>query len=269
MRIHQASDIHLEFNSWVRFTNPCNADILMLNGDICVASYLLKSAASPKYATAQNFLDFFETASKNYKYVVYILGNHEHYHGVHVDSAVILRNALNHLDNVFILDNSYVDIDKFRIIGGTLWTDCDQSNPIVLDYLKGYLNDFRIIDYTNNPWSRFRPIDSVYEHIKTRDYYVSQAQDHDNIIIMSHHAPSSKSIHSSYSDPMYYYANRGYFSDLDQLILDNPQIKLWTHGHMHNNFDYMIGTTRVVCNPMGYGRENEKGFLRENIIELT
>jgi hypothetical protein len=34
--------------------------------------------------------------------------------------------------------------------------------------------------------------------------------------------------------------------------MDHPEIVLWTHGHMHDPFDYMIGSTRVVCNPRGY-----------------
>ena len=34
--------------------------------------------------------------------------------------------------------------------------------------------------------------------------------------------------------------------------MDRPQIKLWTHGHTHHEFDYMVGSTRVVCNPRGY-----------------
>ena len=46
--------------------------------------------------------------------------------------------------------------------------------------------------------------------------------------------------------------NGGYASDLSDLILDNPQIKFWTHGHIHTQFDYMIGTTRILCNPRGY-----------------
>jgi Icc-related predicted phosphoesterase len=268
MRIHQASDIHLEFNNKVRFTNPCGADILMLNGDICVADYFTKSSASPRYSLAQGFLDFFETASKHYAYVVYILGNHEHYHGCFEETLNILNSALDHLYNVYILDNTYVDLEGYRIIGGTLWTDCGRTNPAVLEYLKGYLNDFRIIDYTKKPWSRFRPIDSVIEHKRTLNTFSYLSEGHDNVIIMSHHAPSEKSIHSSYRDPMYSYSNRGYFSDLDQFILDRPQIKLWTHGHMHNNFDYTIGETRVVCNPMGYGSENQQGFLKENIIDV-
>jgi hypothetical protein len=27
---------------------------------------------------------------------------------------------------------------------------------------------------------------------------------------------------------------------------------LWTHGHTHDRFDYMIGGCRIVCNPRGY-----------------
>jgi hypothetical protein len=46
--------------------------------------------------------------------------------------------------------------------------------------------------------------------------------------------------------------NGGYCSNLEEFILDHPQIRLWTHGHMHDPSDYMIGETRVVCNPRGY-----------------
>jgi hypothetical protein len=52
--------------------------------------------------------------------------------------------------------------------------------------------------------------------------------------------------------------NGGYRSELSEFILDHPQIKLWTHGHMHDPFDYMIGTTRVVCNPRGYAGHDEQ-----------
>lgn len=268
MRIHQMSDLHLEFNHKFRATNPCGADILMLNGDICVANYLTRSKESPKAFLGEIILDFFAKAADAYSYVVYIPGNHEHYHGVYINTVDILKNALSHLPNVFILQNDHVRIGKYKIIGSTLWTDCDKSNPLVLNYLQGYLNDFKIVDYSKKPWKRFWPIDSVVEHNKAVKYISQESENEDNVLVMTHHAPSEQSIHVSYRDPMYSYGNRGYFSDLDQFILDHPQIKLWTHGHMHNNFDYMIGSTRVVCNPMGYGTENIHGFNRENIIEL-
>ena len=52
--------------------------------------------------------------------------------------------------------------------------------------------------------------------------------------------------------------NGGYSSDLESFIIDRPQIKLWTHGHTHDDFDYTIGSTRVVCNPRGYDSYEEQ-----------
>ena len=267
MRIHQMSDLHLEFNHKFRATNPYDADVLMLNGDICVADYLTRSKESTKYYLGEIIRDFFKQASDNYSHIVYTLGNHEHYHGTFLETPDILREHISY-SNVSILDNSSVIINGYKIIGGTLWTDCDSGNPLVLNYLQSYLNDFKIVNYSKNPWKRFWPVDSAVAHKKLLRYIEGESKTHDKAIVMSHHAPSVHSIHESYQDPMYYYSNRGYYSDLDQFILDRPQIKLWTHGHVHNNFDYMIGNTRVVCNPHGYHTENIQGFNVGNIIEL-
>jgi hypothetical protein len=63
--------------------------------------------------------------------------------------------------------------------------------------------------------------------------------------------------------------NGGYSSDLSQFILDNPQIKLWTHGHTHETFDYVIGETRIFCNPRGYiGYENRADEFKLKTVEL-
>ena len=52
--------------------------------------------------------------------------------------------------------------------------------------------------------------------------------------------------------------NGGYSSELDDFILDHPQIKLWTHGHTHEDFDYQIGSCRILCNPRGYVNYEER-----------
>ena len=46
--------------------------------------------------------------------------------------------------------------------------------------------------------------------------------------------------------------NGGYSSNLEEFILDRPQIISWHHGHTHDPFNYMIGSTRILCNPRGY-----------------
>jgi hypothetical protein len=47
-------------------------------------------------------------------------------------------------------------------------------------------------------------------------------------------------------------ANGSYASDLDDLILDHPNIKYFSHGHTHSSFRYKIGECEVICNPRGY-----------------
>ena len=69
-------------------------------------------------------------------------------------------------------------------------------------------------------------------------------------VVVGHHSPSQKSTHEQYINDTI--MNGGYSSNMDEFIQDHPQIKLWTHGHTHHNFDYVIGETRVVCNPRGY-----------------
>ena len=52
--------------------------------------------------------------------------------------------------------------------------------------------------------------------------------------------------------------NGGYCSDLSETILDNENIKYWVHGHVHDDFDYTIGETRVACNPRGYAKYEQR-----------
>jgi hypothetical protein len=73
---------------------------------------------------------------------------------------------------------------------------------------------------------------------------------------VGHHAPSKGSEHLKYKHDTL--MNGAYNSVLDDFIMERPQIKLWTHGHTHEDFDYMIGSTRVVCNPRGYINHEER-----------
>jgi hypothetical protein len=70
------------------------------------------------------------------------------------------------------------------------------------------------------------------------------------MVVVGHHAPSKGSEHPRYKHDQL--MNGAYNSRLEDFILARPGIKLWTHGHTHEDFDYMIGSTRVVCNPRGY-----------------
>ena len=101
---------------------------------------------------------------------------------------------------------------------------------------------------------KFTPEDAVEDHRKMLEYIdvvTSMLGKNDNkYVVVGHHAPSKSSTKPRYQDDTL--MNGGYSSDLSDFILDRPCIKLWTHGHTHDVFDYMVGSTRVVCNPRGY-----------------
>ena len=46
--------------------------------------------------------------------------------------------------------------------------------------------------------------------------------------------------------------NPAFASDLSELV-ESSGAALWVHGHTHDSCDYVAGSTRVVCNPKGYG----------------
>jgi len=282
MKIALASDVHLEFGH-LELNNVDNADVLVLSGDICVASKF-----------GPNYDRFFQDASRLFKNVVYIMGNHEHYDGDFAKSESILRAALERYSNVHFLEKEIVKIDDVTFIGGTLWTDMNKEDPLTMYHVQRRMNDFRIVRnsnrmvtrtvpiYEENPLytedgknggrynkneagfyievgqkkkqepSTFCPEDAVPEHKAMVDYIrtVIEGKFDEKFVVVGHHAPSKQSTHPRYQHDTL--MNGAYSSSLDEFILDHPQIKLWTHGHTHEDFDYMIGTTRVFCNPRGY-----------------
>ena len=66
-------------------------------------------------------------------------------------------------------------------------------------------------------------------------------------VVITHHAPSPRSIHPRFAgSPL----NGCFVSDASRLL--DGRATLWIHGHTHDSFDYVTGDTRVVCNPRGY-----------------
>jgi len=305
MKIAIASDVHLEFGDLI-LKNEENADVLILSGDICVAADFRKSDPYGIIGKgkSERYIDFFSRCAFEFPKVLYVAGNHEHYHGDYAETFTILRNFLGHIPNLHILDKENVTIDGVTFIGGTLWTDMNAQDPVTLAHIRGVMNDFRIIQNSTEMVSyktmvnaydadgnvkldengqpiqqaefhkrpaRFTPEDTVQDHKKMLQYIQVTTdmlgKNTNKYVVVGHHAPSKASTHPRYKEEVL--MNGAYSSRLDQFILDNPQIKLWTHGHTHEEFDYMIGSTRVVCNPRGYiNYENRADDFKLKYVEI-
>jgi hypothetical protein len=164
-----------------------------------------------------------------------------------------------------------VDGKPYRVVAATLWTDFALFGPSrrqeVMDTALRESNDFhniRLLDTFYQEKRRFEPADALRLHMEARSFLEGELGSHfDGItIVMTHHAPSLKSVPSELAaDPL----TAAYASDLEELI-KRTQPDLWVHGHIHMSSDYRIGTTRVVCNPRGY---HAFGLNPEFDIELV
>jgi len=115
----------------------------------------------------------------------------------------------------------------------------------------------------------FSPEDAVVEYKKMVQFIqtIIEGKNDEKFVVVGHHAPSRLSTHPRYKRDVL--MNGAYSSSLDEYILDHPQIKLWTHGHTHEDFDYMIGSTRIVCNPRGYdGYEKRADNFELKFMEI-
>lgn len=249
MKLALASDLHLEFGD-IDFGNPDAAEVLILSGDILVASDF---DHPDRQHLAQRYHAFMQRCSQRFAHVIYVLGNHEHYNGDFATTAHRLRSQFASLTNLHLLDRSTVTIDDITFIGGTLWTDMNNHDPMTIFHMKRMVNDFRFVTNSGvSAQAKFLPEDAVEEHdalIKFIETTVAN-HPHSKFVVVGHHAPSQQSIMPKYAHD--HLTNGGFVSNLNNFILEHPSIKLWTHGHTHDGFDYTIGATRVVCNPRGY-----------------
>jgi len=271
MKISIASDIHLEFGD-LDIQNTDGADVLILSGDICVAADLdmrdrRQTEMGFARARSERFHDFFERCATNFPHVIYIMGNHEYYHSDFATALDDVRRNLAHLSNLYILEREIKVIDDVTFIGGTLWTDMNNRDELTLYHMRTMMNDFRVIQNSAVPVhfrtsegefktrvGKFSPEDAVSEHVKMKEYIQvvtdMLGKNPNKYVVVGHHSPSRRSTHEMYAHDTV--MNGGYSSDMDEFIEQRPEIKLWTHGHTHHPFDYMVGETRVVCNPRGY-----------------
>jgi len=266
MKIALASDIHLEFGD-LDFDNDSGADVLILGGDICVAADIAQrdpyNTMGEEYRS-NRFHAFFQRCCDRFPHVIFIVGNHEHYNGDFQKTIPHFRDVLGYLKNLHILEKETFVLDDVTFIGGTLWTDMNNRSIRTLHEISRMMNDFQCVDNSarltdGRGWNdRFTTTDAADDHDAMLEYIrlTIEGQWDQKFVVVGHHAPSRLSTHPRYAHESI--MNGGYSSELDNFIQDHPQIRLWTHGHTHEDFDYMIGSTRILCNPRGYINYEER-----------
>ena len=224
------SDTHL--NLW-KYTDaqiagifPGSTSNLILAGDI----------GDPDEASLHKALSI---ASKNYKRVIYIPGNHEFYNrepGSKKTPASVL-NWFQRLDdqwsNFHFFYRRNEVIDGVRILGATGWSTSPKMTA----------------------WSN-----SISEEGKKDIEFLEQgmSRSKEPVAVITHYPSTLRVLQNDYK---YKITQYDYAQDLERLY--RPPLKLWAFGHVHQSHDFMVpyvsaagqGEVRVLCNPYGYPNE--------------
>ena len=248
MKIYILSDLHLEFGT---FEPPqLDADVIVLAGDIHVGYDSLEWAK-------EYFVD---------KPVIYVLGNHEYY-GSSLQEHLSLLKSLTQDSNIHLLENESIQIDDVQFLGCTLWTDFNLHNKArsAKNMATRYISDYDMIKYGASK-RKLKSADIFKQHQRSLRWLSKQLKSAPigKRVVVTHHSPSQKSLSN---DSNYNVMSAAYASNLDDIVSESSA-DLWIHGHIHAHKDYMIGNTRVICNPRGYIDSPNDHFKSDFVVTI-
>ena len=295
-----ASDLHIEHRSPVPgdLVAPTDAPVLALVGDI-------GSPTLPSYAS------FVASVAARHDHVIILAGNHEYYGGRERDSPTmadllcLMREACAPHPNVHLLDDESIVIDGVRYIGSTLWSHVPD---VLAPRCTRGMNDYALIR-VHHESAPDAALDAVHSdrdddheecrskgpdegardgssglltvadtnalHAASVEFIDGEVREAEaagqTAVVLTHHAPSFKSIHRRYAlSPL----TCAFATDLEERLM-RPPVALWLHGHTHAACDYVVQSpaveshrVRVVNNPAGYPFEKDTGYRNDLVVEV-
>jgi hypothetical protein len=251
MRLQLLSDLHLETESFTPEPAP-GAELLVLAGDVDSSwrgFELFRGWPVP---------------------LLFTPGNHE-YDQRDFDSARAGLRALSADLGFTLLDDAAVVIPdaqgrRVRFVGSTRWSDFDvfgEAQRAKSMRAAGYFQRGMAATRHGQPFDAAAVRD---ESIACRNWLAEAlslgetSPDWEATVAITHFGPSLRS-----ADPRFgRQPTTASFCNADEVLM--PGARLWLHGHVHFQHDYMVGGTRVVSNPRGHSRKGET--LRFEVLKV-
>lgn len=248
MKIRLLSDLHLEGYRF-DYTHE-GEDVLVLAGDI---------------HTCNRHYQLIEKVPHNVQ-IVMVAGNHEYYESTIQDVDTYLTSLeVAHPNFKFLKDEETV-IDGVHFFGGTMYTDFSlyQNGPIAeVDALRG-ISDFWVTRiWENGDLRRWTPEDHKKAHVAFKKAFGRWIKDTEGKkrVVVSHFVPTEEVIHGRWR-----MNNTNPYFTVDMTRFMGWE-GLWLYGHTHDVGETLVGKTRVIGNPKGYGTENIH-FNPKLIVEI-
>ncbi len=254
MKIHFASDIHLEFDENARFLKQLDArlggDVLVLAGDIFVIG--------EESAFFQDFLDW---CSMNFKYTFIVPGNHEFYAGFDI-AATLEGWEMPLRENVKYVNNKSVTIDGVEFFFTTLWARVPADAE---EMVNKYMPECRLARLEGSPFHADR---YTWLHEVCRSWLDNAlaASTAGHKVVVTHHCPAR------IEDPQY--ESNGLsnaFVNAMEDYVEASGVDAWIFGHTHYNgaCGMKLGGTVLCTNQLGYVSKGKCiGFGENHVIEI-
>lgn len=184
--------------------------------------------------------------------IIYVPGNHEFWCTSIVNGLQNLYRLEREVPRLQVLmEGRTLEVDGQRFLGGTMWQP--HSGSLWAASRKAFIDGSMISDFWTEAPARF---DLLMSHLKTN----CRPED----VVITHHAPSMNSLDSLWVG---HPDNRFFLTPEAEAVIHGQKPRLWIHGHVHSHWDYRLGQTRVVANPVGYPGEGV-AFDPQLIVEL-
>ena len=259
MRIQFCSDLHLEMNKPVEYTELLTpvAPVLALLGDI----------GDPESDELRKFIEW---CTRIWKQVLYIPGNHEFWRlkpgsKKTISSALtILRSFEKLFPNFLLMWRGKVYSEDGIIVLGTPLCSRPAEGVIPHEHERAWVDNDRTFDAQTLATLHQEDLNWLKQELTAARGTM--------VVILTHYAPSLLLINRNW-------INRPeatlYASDLDILI--RPPVVAWACGHVHQSIQWLkgwesaTGETGVVLlttNPRGYERD-DSGFRTDAVLRIN
>lgn len=261
MKIAIHSDLHLEGQRLPdNFLTDDRYDVLILAGDI---------------VSTRTFDRLSDIRMRTDKPILYVLGNHEFYHGSPKYTKKHAKEVCKSL-NISLLDRNTVDFGKYRFLGCTGWSDLQAYRMQEDMNMLKRINDFRLI----KGWTPERMVENAGWDKRFIRKAIKGSYMDGKLPILITHFPISKTMQNMRFDLTYvsnYFVNNwlydGTLSWVNSEFIKYPLVAISGHTHgplnciRHDMGVIEEGGTLVtlLSNQRGYGFEND-GYYNPNFV---
>lgn len=231
-KIHIQSDTHVEMGPAI--------------GSMCISDITICAGDNGLMCQPDKLARYFDQIRENTDEIIYVLGNHEFYHGDY-EKTLTAADKFAKEHGIHLLDIALgtqdLELNGIKFWGSTLWTDLKEHDWFVCHKIGNGMMDYAVV--TNGV--RQLSYQKTYEINKATREQINWDAD----IIVTHHCPIMIE-HRRFplSDITYGFCNTG----LEEQIMDSD-VKYWVYGHTHDSRFVDLNGTKLISNQQGYPRQ--------------